>query len=79
MEVLVCLSMFCGEQAVLVSVPDLECGFSRDLFVQWATNPKNSVILTCRPSPGCLARDLIDHPKAKSVEIVVRGHPYRSQ
>ncbi len=54
-----------------MSVPDLECGFSRDLFVQWASNPKNSVILTCRPSPGCLARDLIDHPKAKSVEIVV--------
>ena len=59
-----------------MSVPDLECGFSRDLFVQWATNPKNSVILTCRPSPGCLARDLIDHPKAKSVEIVVRGGDY---
>lgn len=56
-----------------MSVPDLECGFSRDLFVQWTANPKNSVILTCRPSSGCLARHLIDNPKTTSVEMVVSG------
>ena len=54
-----------------MSVPDLECGFSRDLFVQWTSHPKNSVILTSRSSPGCLARHLIDNPKTTSVEMIV--------
>ena len=58
-------------QAVLVSVPDLECGFSRDLFVHWTATPKNSVILTSRSSPGTLARFLIDNPKDTSVEMTV--------
>ena len=61
-------------QAVLVSVPDLECGFSRDLFVQWASNPRNSIILTSRPATGCLARDLIDNLKIKSIELEVCLH-----
>merc|ERR1711962_854354 len=39
----------------------MECGFARDLFLQWCTNPKNSVILTSRSSPGTLARQLIAH------------------
>lgn len=58
-------------QAVLVSVPDIECGFSRDLFVQWASNPRNSIILTSRPASGCLARKLIDNLKMKSIELEV--------
>ena len=48
-------------QVVLASMPDMECGFARDLFLQWCTNPKNSVILTSRSSPGTLARQLIVH------------------
>ena len=56
-----------------MSVPDLECGFSRDLFVQWTANPRNSVILTCRPSPGSLSRYLIDNPKTSNIELMVRG------
>lgn len=63
-------------KAVLVSVPDLECGFSRDLFVQWTSNPKNSIILTTRSSPGSLARHLIDNPKTSSVEMMVRRRVY---
>lgn len=58
-------------QAVLASVSDLECGFSRDLFVQWASNPKNSIILTSRPAPGCLAHALIGNLKIPSVDIEV--------
>ena len=54
-----------------MSVPDLECGFSRDLFVQWTAMPKNSVILTSRSSPGTLARFLIDNPKDTTVEMMV--------
>ena len=40
-------------------MPDMECGFARELFLQWCSNPKNSVILTSRSSPGTLGRDLV--------------------
>ncbi|KAL5463818.1 hypothetical protein EMCRGX_G032755 [Ephydatia muelleri] len=59
-------------KAVLASVPDLECGFSRDLFIQWASNPRNSIILTSRPAPGCLARQLIDNLKVRSLDVEIR-------
>jgi len=48
-------------KVVLASMPDMECGFARELFLQWCSNPKNSVILTSRSSPGTLARQLIAH------------------
>lgn len=35
-------------KVVLCSTTDMESGFSRDLFVQWASNPNNSIILTAR-------------------------------
>ena len=56
-----------------MSVPDLACGFSRELFVQWASNPRNSIILTSRPGAGCLARDLIDNLKMSSIELEVHA------
>jgi len=46
-------------KVVLASMPDLECGFSRELFALWATHPKNSIILTSRSPKGTLAHDLI--------------------
>ncbi|KAH3853670.1 hypothetical protein DPMN_096202 [Dreissena polymorpha] len=52
--------------------PDLQSGFSRDLFVAWCGNPKNSIILTNRTSPRSLARWLIDHPDNKTVTMEVR-------
>lgn len=48
-------------KVVLCSTPDIESGFSRELFVQWAVGPNNSIILTTRTSPGTLARDLIEN------------------
>lgn len=48
-------------KVVLCSTPDIESGFSRELFMQWASGPTNSIILTTRTSPGTLARDLIDN------------------
>ena len=39
-------------KVVLASMPDLECGFSRELFALWATHPKNSIILTSRSPKG---------------------------
>lgn len=35
-------------KVVLASLPDLEMGFSRELFATWAPNSKNSIILTSR-------------------------------
>lgn len=35
-------------KVVLASTPDMESGFSRELFVQWASNPSNSIIVTNR-------------------------------
>ncbi|XP_063387739.1 probable cleavage and polyadenylation specificity factor subunit 2 [Cydia fagiglandana] len=61
-----------GPKVVLASFPDLECGFARDLFLQWAPNPQNSIILTHRSSPGTLARDLIENGGDRTLELVVR-------
>lgn len=33
---------------VLASTPDMECGFSRELFLQWAPKSCNSIIITNR-------------------------------
>ncbi|XP_064621428.1 cleavage and polyadenylation specificity factor subunit 2-like [Lineus longissimus] len=59
-------------KVVLASVPHMQCGFSRDLFIQWCGNPKNSIILTCRTSPGTLARQLIDNPTEKHITVEVK-------
>lgn len=55
------LSKIPSPKVVLASSPDLESGFSRELFVQWAQNPMNSIILTTRTATGTLARDLIEN------------------
>lgn len=44
---------------ILASQPDLECGFSRELFFSMAANPKNTIIFTQRPSAGTLADRLL--------------------
>lgn len=59
-------------KVVLASCPDLECGFSRELFIQWAQNPTNSVILTARTAPGTLARDLIDNGGNRKIELDIK-------
>ncbi|KAK2553094.1 Cleavage and polyadenylation specificity factor subunit 2 [Acropora cervicornis] len=59
-------------KVVLASVADLTCGFSRELFIKWAEEPKNTVVFTCRPSPGTLARSLIDNLQQKTVDIEVK-------
>ncbi|XP_072302391.1 cleavage and polyadenylation specificity factor subunit 2 [Eucyclogobius newberryi] len=59
-------------KVVLCSQPDLESGFSRDLFIQWCQNPRNSIILTYRTTPGTLARYLIDHPEEKMMDLEVK-------
>lgn len=57
---------------MLASTPDMECGFSRELFLQWCTNPQNSIILTSRTSPGTLARDLIEKGGDRNIALEVK-------
>lgn len=57
---------------VLASTPDMECGFSRELFLQWCTNPQNSIILTSRTSPGTLARDLVEKGGNRNIILEVQ-------
>ncbi|XP_038123541.1 cleavage and polyadenylation specificity factor subunit 2 [Cyprinodon tularosa] len=59
-------------KVVLCSQPDLESGFSRELFTMWCQNAKNSIILTYRTTPGTLARYLIHNPGEKMLDLEVR-------
>jgi cleavage and polyadenylation specificity factor subunit 2 len=56
-------------KVVLASMPDLESGFGRELFLMWGASPKNSVILTSRTSKGTLARDLIDNGSNRKIKV----------
>ena len=58
-------------QVVLASTPDLQSGYSRDLFVAWCGNSRNSIVLTAKTSPRTLARWLIDNQEAKTVTLEV--------
>ncbi|XP_054716090.1 cleavage and polyadenylation specificity factor subunit 2-like [Uloborus diversus] len=58
-------------KVVLASMPGMECGFSRELFIQWSGNPRNSIILTSRSQPGTLGRSLIESPDQKTVELQI--------
>lgn len=61
-----------GPKVVLASSPDLESGFSRELFMQWSQSPTNSIILTQRTSYGTLARDLIENGGNRKIELEVK-------
>ncbi|KAF7281402.1 cleavage and polyadenylation specificity factor subunit 2 [Rhynchophorus ferrugineus] len=66
------LNKVASPKVVLASSPDLESGFSRELFLQWCSNPNNSVIITTRTCPGTLARDLIDNnEKGRTIDVIV--------
>lgn len=46
---------------VLCSTPDMECGFSRELFPEWCNDEKNLVIFTKRPTVNTFARSVLDN------------------
>lgn len=50
-----------GPKVVLASSASLEIGFSRDLFLDWAPDPKNGIVLVERPEPDTLAAQLAPH------------------
>ena len=51
----------------------MESGFTRQLFIRWSADPRNSVIITSRTAKGTLARTLIDDPKISKVTLQVSG------
>lgn len=62
-----------GPKVVLASTPDMESGFTRDLFVQWAGNPNNSIIFTTRTGPGSLSMDLVEnYSPGRQIELDLR-------
>lgn len=66
------LSRVPSPKVVLASTPDMECGFSRELFLQWSSNPQNSIIITNRTSPGTLARQLIENGGKLPLNLEIR-------
>lgn len=44
-----------GPKVVLATSPTLEAGFSRQLFVEWAGDPRNAILLVLPPEDGTLA------------------------
>lgn len=65
----------CVSQVVLTSVPDLQSGFSRELFSKWCKDPNNTIILTTRTTEGTLTRQLIENPKLSQVTLQVSAIP----
>ncbi|CEO98016.1 hypothetical protein PBRA_006130 [Plasmodiophora brassicae] len=61
---------------VLASSLFMEMSFAEDLFIQWASDPKNlvgrDVMMTTAPRVPCLATTLLQKPTPKSVQIVRR-------
>ncbi|TPX35203.1 dolichyl-phosphate-mannose---protein mannosyltransferase [Synchytrium endobioticum] len=45
-------------KVVLASMPGMEHGFSRDLFIEWSSMSKNLIILTDRGNPNSMTRKL---------------------
>ncbi|KAG0238046.1 cleavage and polyadenylation specificity factor subunit 2 [Actinomortierella wolfii] len=59
------LDKYPGPKVVLASNASMETGFAREVFLKldWAKNPRNTLILTERALPGELARFLYDRWK----------------
>lgn len=64
-------------QVVLASTPDMECGFSRELFLQWAPKAANSIIITNRYSifKNALTRKTCTSSTSLHLPLIVRSPP----
>lgn len=64
-----------GPCVVLATCASLQCGFARDLFVEWCGSASNHIVLTSSPSAGTLAHELLGVGSAsgrRSVSLQVR-------
>ncbi|GJZ70139.1 cleavage and polyadenylation specificity factor subunit 2 isoform X1 [Tanacetum coccineum] len=60
-----------GPKIVLASMASLEVGFSHDIFVDWAADPRNLVLFTERGQFGTRARMLQSDPPPKAVKVTL--------
>jgi cleavage and polyadenylation specificity factor subunit 2 len=61
-----------GPKLIVTSTPDMEYGFSRELFFRLCGNENNLIMFTMRASPGTFARSLIDNPDQKRISVEIR-------
>nr|XP_026691028.1 cleavage and polyadenylation specificity factor subunit 2-like [Ciona intestinalis] len=59
-------------KCVLASTADMECGFARQLFIRWAADPRNTVIITSRSTKGTLSRTLVDDPTVSRLKLEMK-------
>lgn len=45
---------------------------SREFFLQWCSDPQNSIILTSRSSSDTLARDLVEKGRNRTITLEVK-------
>lgn len=66
------LSLLPEPRVVLCSPPDMESGFSRELFFDFATNERNMILITQRAPDGTLAAKLFSmaNKEAKKSETI---------
>lgn len=60
-----------GPKVVLASMASLEAGFAREIFVEWANDPRNLVLFTETGQFGTLARMLQSAPPPKFVKVTM--------
>lgn len=58
--------MLVSLKVVLATSSSLECGFSKELFIRWAPDPRNSIILTTTSSPNSFATRVAQLAKSRS-------------
>jgi Cft2 family RNA processing exonuclease len=72
----VCQSHPQTPKIVLASQPDMEAGFSRELFLEWCADPRNSIILTQRTQMRSLAYKLT-HMALAGEQVGACWHAHR--
>lgn len=50
-------------KVVLATSSSLDCGFAKDIFIQWAQDPRNSIVFTTSAPPSSLAARVLDNVK----------------
>uniref|UniRef100_A0A0K8SNA9 Cleavage and polyadenylation specificity factor subunit 2 n=1 Tax=Lygus hesperus TaxID=30085 RepID=A0A0K8SNA9_LYGHE len=66
------LKLATAKVVVLASMPDLECGFAHDLFLQWAPHSENTIILTSRSGDGTLGAELLKSGSNRTMKLDIK-------
>jgi cleavage and polyadenylation specificity factor subunit 2 len=61
------LAQLPSPKVVMASMPDLESGFSRQLFLEYASNKENLILFVDKPNANSLGRSVYDSENKESV------------